>query len=44
MQVTGSTSAIERAVTLERFSASFFGTLWQVYVQSKLPKMPWSIT
>lgn len=39
MHVSGAANAAERAWVIERFCAAFFGTLWKVYIEPKLPKL-----
>lgn len=39
IRVTGDARAVERARVLEQFGQSYFGTLWKVYIQPRLPKI-----
>jgi hypothetical protein len=35
IHITGTDSAAEKAVAIERIGSSFFGTLWKVYIKPR---------
>lgn len=39
MQISGTSSAVEKTAALERIGSMFFGTLWKVYIHPRLPHL-----
>ncbi len=40
LHVTGAANSKERAHAIERLGMAFFGALWKVYIEPKLPQLP----
>lgn len=39
LQISGTQSAVKKAVAIDRIGSAFFGTLWKVFIQPRLPGM-----